>query len=424
MRDLTFGWPTDQLTDDPRLAYNSISKTFCRLIYESLLDVDPVSGELVPWLATSWRYHDPLTLDLTIRADKFFSDRTPLTPDIVARSFTEVTALKQVSPLPAAVAMLTGLDRIETARHTVTFHFAHHNAAFLRSLASVNLAIRKPPGLGTGRWSPVKGGLTDGSRRLMFHKTDSGDLYAGVLDGFHLAHLHNPGISYGLCPNASRGPLTDPRVRRALSLLIDRPALQPVLNTGGCTVATSVLTPSTTHYRDCSAELAYDPTTAHRLLDAAGVQRLSFEVVFNSTFSPVDGAVLAAVAEQWAEHGIELVLADVDFPELRTRQESGEYDFRFFYFTGRDPDLLRYQFAVAQRNMNRRTEPDDVDTLLNAQLACANPDARREMVHDIQRHIIESGLWLPLCNVRTVTSHRPGTMSGVYLDAEALTRIP
>ncbi len=424
MRDLTFGWPTDQLTDDPRLAYNTISKTYCRQVYSSLLDADPRTGKLLPWLATSWDYRDPLTLDLTIRTDRCFSDGTPLTTESVAKSFADIAALKQVSPRPAAVAMLTGLDHVEAGTDTVTFHFAHHNAAFLRSLASVNLAIRNARGLGIGRWRPVTGGLSDGARRLTFGKADTGDLYAGLIDGYQVAELQNPGISYGLCPNASRGPLTDHRVRRALSLLIDRRTLAPVLEPGGYTVATSVLTPSTAGYRDCSTDLAYDPGTAHRLLDAAGARQLSFEVVFNSTFSPIDSAILTEVAAQWNAHGIEAVLADVDFPELRTRQETGDYDFRFFYFTGADPDLLRYQFAVSQRNMNRRTVPDDIDTLLDAQLACADPRARTELVHDIQYRIITRGLWLPLCNVRTITSYRPDVLPGVYVDAEALARIP
>lgn len=424
MRDLTFGWPTHQLTDDPRLAYNSISKTYCRMIYESLLDIDPDTGELLPWLATSWRYHDPLTLDLTIRADRHFCDGAPLTPAAVAQSFSDIIALEQVSPLPAAVSMLAGLDRIEPGTDSVPFRFVRHNAAFLRSLASVNLSIRTAPGVGTGRWWPVAGGVTDGCRRLMFRQADTGDMYAGRVDGYTVAALHNPGLSYGLCPNASRGPLTDSRIRRALSLLIDRPALKPILDDHGYTVASSVLTPTTDCYRDCSAELAYDPHTAHRLLDAAGGRRLSFEVVFNSTFSPVDAAILTAVAAQWQQHGIDLTLADVDFPELRSRQQSGDYDFRFFYFTGSDPDLLRYQFAVTQRNMNRRTRTEPLDAMLDAQLACADADARGELVHDIQRRILTGGLWLPLCNVRTVTSYRPGALSGIHLDAEALARIP
>ncbi|TGB42280.1 hypothetical protein EJD98_12150 [Mycolicibacterium peregrinum] len=424
MRDLTFGWPTHQLSDDPRLAYNSISKTYCRLVYDSLLDIDPETGTLLPWLATSWHYRDPLTLEVTIAPDRHFSDGTSLTPEAVVQNFAGIAALQELSPLPAAVTMLAGLHSVEAGTDTVTFHFVHHNAAFLRSLATVNLAIRNAHGLGTGRWWPVTGGVADGSRRLMFEQADTGDLYAGAIDGYRLAEIHNPGISYGLCPNASRGPLADPAVRRALSLLINRSALRPILDGHGYSVASSVLTPTTEGYRDCSAELAYDPVTARRLLATAGAQRFSLEVVFNSTFSPIDAAVLTEVAAQWREHGIELVLADVDFPELRSRQEAGDYDFRFFYFTGADPDLLRYQFAMAQRNMNRRKAPDDLDALLDAQLTCADPDGRRELVDAIQRRIVDTGLWLPLCNVRTVTSYRPDVLPGVHLDAEALARIP
>ncbi|MUL67520.1 hypothetical protein BOO86_23810 [Mycobacterium sp. CBMA 234] len=423
--DLTFGWPTDQLTTDPHLAYNNISKTFCRHIYESLLDVDPATGELLPWLATSWRYLDPLTLELAIRPHVRFSDGAALTPADVVRSFMEIKELRHVSPVPAAVTMLTGLERAEAGSTTVTFHFTRHNAALLRSLASVNLAISKA-GVGTGRWTASGTDLIDGPRRVRFRKVDdptAADIYAGHVDGLHVTALHNPGISYGLCANVSRGPLADPRVRRALSLLIDRPRLEPVLASTGYTVASSVLTPSTIDYRDCTTELAYDPHTAHQLLSAAGCAELSFNVVFNSTFSPVDTAVLAAVAAQWAEHGITLVLNDVDFSELRARQESGDYDFRFFYFTGADPDVLRYQFAVTQRNMNHRNGVDDIDHLLDAQLSCADADQRRALVHDIQHRIITAGLWLPICNVRTVTSHRPGALSGVSLDTEALTRI-
>ena len=236
-----------------------------------------------------------------------------------------------------------------------------------------------------------------------------------------VAQLRNPGIGYGLCPNMSRGPLRDPRVRRALAKLIDRAALQPILDSVGYAAATSVLAAPTRGYRDCAAELAYDPAAARRLI---GRVRPSLEVVFNSTFSPVDAELLAAVAAQWAAHGVRLVLADVDFAELRDRQQSGDYDFRFLYFTGADPDVLRFQFGFDQRNMNRRTRCDDLDRMLDAQLSCPDVDARRVQVHQIQRQIIADGRWLPICDVRTVTSFRPENVSGVRLDAEALTRIP
>ncbi|OBC17398.1 hypothetical protein A5784_23630 [Mycobacterium sp. 852013-50091_SCH5140682] len=431
--EITFGWPTAQLTRDPRLAYNTMSKTYARMAFDSLVDVDPTTGELMPWLATSWRQIDPLTVEFAIRPGVQFTDGTPLSATEVRQSFLDVLALQHSQPPPAAVAALAGLKDIRATDTTVTFHFARHNAAFLRSLAGVGLAISKAAGdtrVGTG-WRPadtsgVPARLSDGSRRLVFVQTDhpDTDLYAGDAPGYRTIECHNAGITYGLCPNASRGPLTDPRIRRALSLLIDHSRLQPILAKVGYPTATSVLAPTTLYHRDLSSELTYAPARARRLLHAAGATpNLTFEVLFNSTFSPIDAELLTAVADQWSQHGIRLTLADVDFGELRHRQQSGDYDFRFFYYTGEDPDVLRYQFAFSQRNMNRRLQSDDLDELLDAQLSCDDPNARRSMVHSIQELIVGRGLWYPLADVRAVAGYHPDVVTAAWLDTEGLVRL-
>lgn len=428
--DISFAWPPGQLTVDPRLAYNGISKTYARQVFESLVDIDPVTAQLRPRLASSWSRPDPLTVELTIPAGRHFSDGVPLTAELVRNSFCDIiNDLSGVTPLPSAIASLAGLSGVESRGEAVVFRFDRHNAAFLHSLAGVNLAVSKPAAdgmrSGTGSWVPVDAGcLTDGRQRLLFTADDDGlaEVHAGPADGFLAAELHNPGISYGLCPNVSRGPLADPRIRRALSLLVDRERLRPILASCGYTVAGSVLTPTTLHYLDCSAQLAHDPVAARRLLDAAGADGLRFEVVFNSSFSPVDAELLSAVADQWAGHRIELVLHNVDFGELRSRQQSGAYDFRFFYYTAIDPDALRYQFAVDQRNAMCRVERDRLDDLFDDQLHCPDPAGRRKLVHDIQQLIIHDGLWLPICNMRTVVSHRPDVVPRLALDAEGLAR--
>lgn len=428
--NITFAWPPGQLTVDPRLAYNGISKTYARQVFESLVDIDPATAQLRPWLASTWCRPDPLTVELTIAPGRRFSDGVPLTADLARNSFCDiVNDLEQASPLPSATSALTGLSRVESRGDTVAFRFDRHNAAFLHNLAGVNLAVSKPSAggmrLGTGAWVPVDSGcLSTGRRRLLFAAAEDGpaEVRTGSADGFLTVDIHNPGISYGLCPNISRGPLADPRTRRALSMLIDRERLRPILDSCGYTVASSVLTPTAMHYLDCSAQLHHDPATARRLLTAAGADGLRLEVVFNSSFSPVDTALLSAVAEQWTGHGVELALHDVDFGELRTRQQAGAYDFRFFYYTAIDPDALRYQFAVGQRNAMCREERDGLDDLLDAQLHCPDPAERRKLVHDIQRKFIGDGLWLPLCNVRTVVSHHPDVVPEPTLDAEGLVR--
>ena len=142
-----------------------------------------------------------------------------------------------------------------------------------------------------------------------------------------------------------------------------------------------------------------------------------------SLSEPASQMLVEAGYRQRSDHR-ELVLHDVDFGELRSRQQTGDYDFRFFYYPAIDPDALRYQFAVDQRNAMCRVDRDRLDDLLDAQLHCPEPAERRKLVHDIQSRIIHDGLWLPIGNVRTVVSHRPDTVPRLALDAEGLARFP
>ena len=121
-RDIVFAWPPGQLTTDPRLAYNGISKTYVRQVFESLVDIDPVTAQLRPWLASSWRRPDPLTVEVTVPPGRHFSDGRPLTAELVRNSFRDImTDLADATPLPAAVAALTGLSAVESRGETVTF---------------------------------------------------------------------------------------------------------------------------------------------------------------------------------------------------------------------------------------------------------------------------------------------------------------
>lgn len=114
MRDITFAWPPGQLTVDHRLAYNGISKTYARQVFESLVDIDPATAQLRPWLGSTWSRPDRLTVVLTIAPGRRFSDGAPLTADLVRNSFCDImTDLAGVTPLPSAVAALTGLSGVE-----------------------------------------------------------------------------------------------------------------------------------------------------------------------------------------------------------------------------------------------------------------------------------------------------------------------
>ena len=74
-----------------------------RQLTDSLLDQNPDTGEIVPWLASEWDVSDDLTsYTFTLRDGVTFSDGTPLTSDVVAANFDAIVALYSLIHLPIA----------------------------------------------------------------------------------------------------------------------------------------------------------------------------------------------------------------------------------------------------------------------------------------------------------------------------------
>ena len=65
----------------------------CKMIFESLLEYDPVSNEYLPKLAESYEYVDDLTLKFKIREDVYFTNGDHLTADDVLYSLQEIWAV-------------------------------------------------------------------------------------------------------------------------------------------------------------------------------------------------------------------------------------------------------------------------------------------------------------------------------------------
>jgi peptide/nickel transport system substrate-binding protein len=112
-------------------------------------------------------------------------------------------------------------------------------------------------------------------------ETGGVDLYPGMPPQFAervtasrtLALQDYPDLSYEMIVwNLRRPPLDDVRVRRALTLAIDRPALVNAVRSGYGRVATSTVAPELwQHDSTAGRDLRYDPAEARRLLAEAGL---------------------------------------------------------------------------------------------------------------------------------------------------------
>ncbi len=312
-------------TLDPRQNHGIVG----RALADSLVDADPETGEIKPWLAKSWtNSEDGRSYTFQLREDVTFSDGTALTAEVVKLNLDE--SAKQVKDgkgwyFQGLFDNYAGTE--VKGEHEVIVSFSKPNLAFLPTLAVGQLAILAPASfkntyeqrangqfIGSGpfvldSYTPNEGiklsrradyawpsgiathegpasvehvnvnfvdeqsvrenALQSGEADIAQNPTNEG---ADVLEanGYKLNYRAQSGIPYSLVLNYATPALQDINVRRALSAAIDRQAITEGVTGKRQPASTSVLTPGTTGYSDVSDLLKYDLDKAKTLLDKSG----------------------------------------------------------------------------------------------------------------------------------------------------------
>jgi len=279
-------------------------------MYDLLVQVDPVHWDkVIPDLAKSWTIsEDGLTYTFLLREGVKFHDGAPLTAEDVVASFTHI-----IFPPPGVLSPRQGLfdavkEVVATGPLTVEFHLTEPRGYLLRGLAAgFNVILRKQtleenqydlrrvpvyPGTGPFRHKSLEPGVV---RRLernpdywnptlpyldgidVFHlelgpKTGAAclahtiDFCWGIdpvtekkaqkIKGLHTARIL-PTVPLGLFLNVKKTPFADVRVRRAINLVLDKPALVDAVSEsvalvrgGGCCRRTRSFMPTGSRCRN------------------------------------------------------------------------------------------------------------------------------------------------------------------------------
>ncbi|GAB2943030.1 ABC transporter substrate-binding protein [Nonomuraea fastidiosa] len=318
----------DPVCLDPPQANFSSAVNVMRQLFDTLTDQDPRTGEIKPWLATSWEV-DPeaTTFTFHLREGVTFSDGAPVNAAAVKANLDEIVRLGAKSLF--ASTYLSGYKGTTVVdEHTAKVEFDAPNAQFLQATATTSLGLSSPASLAKPPADRCRAPIGSGAfvldrlqtnhsvtvkRRAGYAWPSSlaahqGEAYldavefrivpeqgvrTGVLTSgqvhaitdvqpvterqfrqgrFEVLSRHNPGLPYALYPNTFRPLLGDEAVRKAVSKGIDRKQVVDVVLTSTYRPATSILTSSTPGYADFGADLAYDPEGATALLEKAGWQ--------------------------------------------------------------------------------------------------------------------------------------------------------
>ncbi len=445
-------------TADPRYAVSSYDQKLSRLVVPGLLAVD--TPDLVPRLELAERVEpiDPLTWEAVLRPDVRFSDGTPVTAGDVVWTFESVRA--EGSDSFSHKAFRERFTSIEApdgdAGRRVRFHLIAPLATFRTDLDfgivarhAANPAGKFPGGRAVGAGPYAVTELTadrvvlvanphwyqarvptprveikvvrDTAARIIMLAGGSADLVQNavrydlvddVLGRDRVKEIRGPSnvLSYMLLNNEDP-VLDDVRVRRALALALDRPAIIANKFAGRAVLATGLLPPGHWAYAE-GRRHDTDLAEAGRLLDAAGfpdpdgpggAPRL--RLVYKTSSDAYRIAIARVIAGQIQRLGIEVEVKSFEFAtffadikkgnfQIATMQTSdiSEPDMMFAYFhssripNAKQPDL----------NNRWRYRSPELDRLLEAGRGEVEPARRIPLYAAAQRLLAEDLPIVPL----------------------------
>jgi peptide/nickel transport system substrate-binding protein len=315
---------------DPQQTSLTTALNLGRQVVDSLVDQDPATGEIIPWLATEYEASDDLTsYTFTLRDDVTFSDGTELTPEVVKANFDSLSALaaggKTASLAGQYLASYSSTDVIDS--DTVSVNFSAPNAPFLQGASTMSLAIEAEASatadaaarctdgvIGSGPFvyesyepndsvvitaregygwaSSLREHTGDALvKRIEFPIVTEASVRTGGLesgdfdiiqevpyidearfsgDDYHIYSQANTGVATSLIPNTTRGVVGDESVRRAILLGTDRDEINQIAGYQNGEAVSSPLTSSTLYYASQAEAMTYDPDAAAALLEDDG----------------------------------------------------------------------------------------------------------------------------------------------------------
>ncbi|UQS21525.1 ABC transporter substrate-binding protein [Amycolatopsis thermalba] len=461
---------------DPQQAATNVSLNVGRQLVDSLTDQDPATGEIEPWLAQRWESNaDSTSFTFHLRTGATFADGTPVDAAAVKTSFDGIKALGAKAQLGSGyLAAYTGATVVDP--QTVRIDFSAPSAQFLQASSTMSLGILAPAAYAKTPDQRCQGDGLIGSGPFVFEsfkqnagiiiakrpgydwgsslwqhqgeayldKVDykivpepgvrTGSLLSGQLKattevqpvdeaqfqggGFGTQTRPNPGIVFNLHANVTRGVLTDETVRQAASKGVNRQEVVDTVLSPNYRPASSILASTTPLHADLSAQLAYDPAGAARLLDADGWvpgpdgirvkngQRLAATVVYAQVFNQSQ-SVLELLQQQLRRIGFDLRLEPRTSAETLQIQQSGNYEFLWYNVTRADPDILRNTFSTKAGNRSRLQPGNPLDAALDAQAATVAPAARKPAAEEAQRLIVDHAYSIPVFELTQVVALGP-----------------
>jgi peptide/nickel transport system substrate-binding protein len=209
--------------------------------------------------------------------------------------------------------------------------------------------------------------------------------------------------------NVQRRPFDDVRVRRALNLAIDRWGNSTAIARISFMGPVASFTPPGSFWEMPRAELERMPgfgrdiqaarAEARRLLQEAGASNLSFRLT-NRTLAMPFTPLGVFLVDQWRQIGVTVENVQLETGPWQNAQNSGNFDAvtEAMAEHSDDPTNLFIRYVSVDRapiNYSRSIDRT-VDSLFDRQQRLLDREQRRQVVRELDRHMLEQAYTLPI----------------------------
>ncbi len=439
MRPLEMMVANDPETLDPRYATDAVGLRATRLVHAGLVRLDPDTLMPRPYLARGWRWLDPRTLEVDLREDVRFHSGAPFRARDVVETLRAFASPAVGSRHARVVEAIAGAR--ESGDHTVIVSLARPHATLLTDLelpifrADQAMSPPAPDGSldGLGPYTvvhaeqggvllaPADGGalprpayavslrtVHDANARALRLEAGRADVALNLVSPMLLPALaRQPGLAVESRPGANltylvvqheRALLRDPRVRRALSLAIDRATIARTLFDGRAAPAGGLIAPANWAH-DNVPFLEFDAGAARGLLAQAGA--LGMHMTLLTSTDRLRGDVARFVAQELGDAGVDAEVVSLELGTMIARLNAGDFDLGLLTLPEMtEPNVLRHFLHgafVPPAGANRgRVRDAELDALLDLGDATSDPDARKAVYARVEARELEEMHLLPL----------------------------
>jgi oligopeptide transport system substrate-binding protein len=230
--------------------------------------------------------------------------------------------------------------------------------------------------------------------------------------------------TYFLRFNVTRPPFNDVRVRRALTLAVNKQRLTEKILKGGERVATHQTPPGVANYQPPEG-LPYDPEQARRLLAAAGFASGSGFPVFTYLFNAgsgggarLDAKIAVELQDMWRrELNIRAELRQMEWKVYLAAQRRLEYDVCRSSWIADYNDANTFLDMFMSQNGNNRTgwSNPHYDELIRTANQQPDPARRADLLRQAESILVrDEVVVLPLYFYAGFFAYDPARIDGVY----------